>query len=327
MGSFFVFRKGVNNMRKILSIVLVLATLFVAFGQGNFARAVETTAEADMSPRVAIISAFGAELDAFKSNAQIESTVVVNGRNVYVGKFGGHEVIMTLSGGSMVNAAMSTQAILDRFKITKIVFSGIAGGVNPSLNVGDVVVPSKWAEYQENLFARETSPGVFTPPSWFTPIFPNFGMMFPQKVYITSVLGQVDKEVATTWFKADHNMVAIARSVASKVKLDKCTPDNTCLTVSPKVKVGGNGVAGPTFVDNAAYREYVWNTWQADALDMESAALAHVATVNAVPFVVFRSLSDLAGGGPGENEIGIFFGLAAGNSAKVMTAFMNALPK
>jgi len=34
----------------------------------------------------------------------------------------------------------------------------------------------------------------------------------------------------------------------------------------------------------------------------------------------------LAGGGPGENEVGIFFGLAANNSAKVMTAFISALP-
>ncbi len=59
---------------------------------------------------------------------------------------------------------------------------------------------------------------------------------------------------------------------------------------------------------------------------MESAAVAHVATVNSVPFIVFRSLSDLAGGGPGENEIGTFFQLDADNSAKAMLAFMKALP-
>jgi adenosylhomocysteine nucleosidase len=57
---------------------------------------------------------------------------------------------------------------------------------------------------------------------------------------------------------------------------------------------------------------------------MESAAVAHVATVNGVPFVIFRSLSDLAGGGPGENEIGTFFQLAANNSAKMMLEFLSA---
>ena len=44
----------------------------------------------------------------------------------------------------MVNAAMNTQLVLDRFNVTHIVFSGIAGGVNPSLNIGDVVVAERW---------------------------------------------------------------------------------------------------------------------------------------------------------------------------------------
>jgi adenosylhomocysteine nucleosidase len=77
------------------------------------------------------------------------------------------------------------------------------------------------------------------------------------------------------------------------------------------VIVGGNGVSGPTFVDNAAYRKWVWDTFQADALDMETAAVAHVAYVNRVPYIAFRSLSDLAGGGPGENKLPVFFQLAA----------------
>ncbi len=73
-------------------------------------------------------------------------------------------------------------------------------------------------------------------------------------------------------------------------------------------------------------RDYAWSTWHTDALDMESAAVAHVATVNAVPFLIFRSLSDLAGGGPGENEIGVFFRLAANNSARLLVAFLEAWP-
>ncbi len=211
-------------------------------------------------------------------------------------------------------------------KVERIVFSGIAGGVNPGLRIGDVVIPAKWAEYQENLFARETAPGVFTPPPWFQVTLPNFGMMFPESVGITTVNGQPDKETGTTWFNADPDMLAITQQVAGTVSLDQCTSQGVCLDEAPIVKTGGNGVSGPTFVDNAAYREYAWATWSADALDMESAAVAHVATVNGVPFIIFRSLSDLAGGGPGENEVGIFFGLAANNSARVMTAFISALP-
>ena len=57
---------------------------------------------------------------------------------------------------------------------------------------------------------------------------------------------------------------------------------------------------------------------------METAAAAMVAYANGVPFIAFRSLSDLAGGGPGENEIGTFFQIAAYNSSATTIAFLNA---
>ena len=56
---------------------------------------------------------------------------------------------MFLSGVSMVNAAMNTQLVLDRFNVTHIIFSGIAGGVNPAYHIGDVVIAEQWGQYQE----------------------------------------------------------------------------------------------------------------------------------------------------------------------------------
>ena len=100
-----------------------------------------------------------------------------------------------------------------------------------------------------------------------------------------------------------------------------------CLPHDPQVVIGGNGVSGPTFVDNAAYREWAWTTFRADALDMETAAVAHVAYENRVPFIAFRSLSDLAGGGTGANEMRTFGKLAADNSATVVIEYLKALTK
>ena len=277
-------------MKRFMSLMLVLVMLtpLGATASNGF----------DQAPRIAVISAFGAELTALRAQATIEKTVVLNGRTVYVGKLAGHKVILTLAGVSMTNAAMSAQVVLDKFNITKIVFSGIAGGVNPSLNIGDVVVPAKWSEYQENRFVRQNPDGSFQVPA--NQVLPCFGMMCPQTVSVASVNTPADKETKYTWFLADPAMLAAATKVASKVTLDKCANPTTCLSVQPIIKVNGNGVSGPTFVDNADYRIYagITSTWQADALDMESAAVAHIATTNGVPFIVFRSLSDLAGGGP-----------------------------
>ena len=305
-------------MKRFMSLMLVLVMLtpLGATASNGF----------DQAPRIAVISAFGAELTALRAQATIEKTVVLNGRTVYVGKLAGHKVILTLAGVSMTNAAMSTQAVLDHFNVTKIVFSGIAGGVNPSLNIGDVVVPAKWSEYQETRYVRQNPDSSFQVPA--NQAMPCFGMMCPQTVSVASVNTLADKETKYTWFLADPAMLAVAANVARTVVLDKCANPTTCLSVQPIIKVNGNGVSGPTFVDNADYRIYagITSTWQADALDMESAAVAHIATTNGVPFIVFRSLSDLAGGGPGQNEIGTFFQLAANNSAKVMFAFLKALP-
>lgn len=203
-------------------------------------------------------------------------------------------------------------------------FSGIAGGVNPGLHIGDVVVPAQWGEYQEQTFGRETAEGWDAGGS--ATEFGNYEIMFPQYLSLTQKDRKPDREEQVFWLPVSPEMLVIAKDVADDVPLSNCTQMKLCLDQQPKVVIGGNGVSGPTFVDNAKYRDWVWQTFHADALDMESAAVAQVAYVNKVPFIAFRSLSDLAGGGPGENEISTFFQLAADNSAKVVMAFLKKLP-
>ena len=274
-------------------------------------------------PRIAVMSAFDAELTALRAATRVTGSRVVNGRTHYLGTLAGHDVVLLLSGFSMVNAAMTTQALLDRYAISAIVFSGIAGGVNPGLHVGDVTVPAQWGNYQESVFARETATG-FSPARVTTP-FANYGMMFPQGTSVTVAGAPPDSLERRFWFAADSLALATAERVAASVQLARCAGAD-CLAHEPRVVVGGNGVSGPTFVDNAAYREWVWRTFRADALDMETAAVAVVAHENRVPFIAFRSLSDLAGGGPGQNEVRTFGRLAAENSAAVVIAYLRALP-
>ena len=84
---------------------------------------------------------------------------------------------------------------------------------------------------------------------------------------------------------------------------------------------------GARFIDNATFREYAFATFGARVLDMESAAVAHVAFANRIPFLAIRSLSDLAGGGAGENQMEAFLGLAAGNATTVVKELLRVLNK
>ena len=230
--------------------------------------------------------------------------------------------MLFLSGVSMVNAAMTTQVALDRFAVTGIVFSGIAGGVDPDLNIGDVVVAERWGQYLDVIVARQVGDGYAIPP-WMTSDFAAFEMLYPRNQ--TVMRDGLDAPETRFWFDVDADLLERAAEVAEGVTLEGCGADGACLSEAPRVVVGGNGVSGAAFVDNAAVRDWAYDTFEARVLDMESAAVAHVAHANGVPFIAFRSLSDLAGGGEGANEMNTFLGLAAGNSAAVVTAFLGAL--
>lgn len=295
---------------------LILACLFLIASPAMAQRL-------DNTPRVAVISAFPPEIGALNAATREQKTYDVNGVQFMTGKLEGKPVVVFLSGVSMVNAAMTTQMALDRFNITRIVFSGIAGGVDESLDIGDVVVADQWAQNLESAFARETDKGFEVQAFIRNSELANYGMIYPRGIVLP---GDALGAPARVWFPADPDLLETARKVSAGVALQRCAAGK-CLAHPPKVVVGGNGASAPVFLDNAAYRKYLRATFDARVVDMESAAVAHVALVNKTPFIAFRSLSDLAGGGgASENEMGTFMALASDNSATVVKAFVKALP-
>lgn len=307
----------------LLLIVVVTATTAVT-AQETVQPVQVVVAKLDNTPRVAVLSAFDNELQLLLGEANITNVYVVGGRSYHVGSLAGNEVVMALTGVSIPNASVATNDVIQFFNVTHIVYSGIAGGVNPALNIGDVTVPTQWGLYLEAYFARETKPGEFSPPSWWTPEFKNFGMIYPSSTSVIMADAEPDAYTEAFWYPVDADMLAVAKKVAASISLEDCNSDKVCLQHQPRVVVGGNGVSGMAFVDNAAFRTYVFDTFQAQALDMETAATGKEAYQAGVPYLAFRSLSDLAGGGPGENEIGTFFQVAADNSAHVVMAFLEA---
>lgn len=296
---------------------------FIAFFALCALRPVQAASEQfDDTPRIAVVSAFEPELTLLFKKIERPRKYSANGVEFTTGILQGKPVVLFLSGISMVNAAMNTQLALDRFAITHLVFSGIAGGVNPDLHLGDVTVVERWGQYLEVLMGREVSPGVYRDTGDGNEAgLPSFGMMHTRPVYVRSAgHPQARKKF---WFDVDPAMLAVAKTLQS-VELNACAAKNDCLARQPRLVIGGNGVSGQAFVDNAAFRKYVFQAFKANVLDMESAACAMVAYSNSVPFIAFRSLSDLAGGGDGANEMHTFMNIAADNSAKVLLAFLAA---
>lgn len=100
----------------------------------------------------------------------------------------------------------------------------------------------------------------------------------------------------------------------------------TCLAHTPKVARVARGTSASIYLDNAAYRSFIYNKFQVSPVEMESAAVALICYQQKVPFIVIRALSDLAGGGSADsNEAATFTSLAADNSVKVVIEFIKYL--
>lgn len=277
---------------------------------------------ADETPRIVVMSAFPPEMVQLRAATADPRETQVAGVRFVTGTLEGKPVALVLSGMSTVNAAMTTQMAIDHFKVRAIVFSGIAGGIDPGLSVGDVVAPDAWAEYLDGDFLRSGPAGRFAATRG---TLPAYGMLAPRPV---TVVGPDGSPRTMDWFPADPALLAVARAMP-KSALKRCADDAPgeahCLEAPPRVVVGGHGISGPVFMDNADYRAYAFATFHAQVLDMESAAVAHVAFANGTPFIAFRSLSDLAGGGA-EDQVRLFMRLASDNSATVVRGFLRALP-
>lgn len=301
--------------------IFALALLALALPSQALAR------KADSTPRTVVMTAFLPEWDALVKSVDRPKRHQINGMTFLTGRMAGKPVLLMQSGVSMVNAAMNTQLVLDRFTVRRIVFSGIAGGVDPGLSIGDVIVPQDWAQYLEVSFARKNGDSWTVPEAVDAEAPANWGMMFPRGVRVGNATDPVKRHYS---FGVDPALLQLAQKVAGDVKLERCVQKEgtapACLPHDPKIVVGGMGVSAGVFADNAEFRDYLSSAWKARVLDMESAAVAQVAYANGVPVIVFRSLSDLAGGDAGENQMVAFMALASVNSAHVVRAFVAALP-
>lgn len=144
----------------------------------------ECKAKPDDTKRIALVSAFSGEADRFIDEMRLndgknkfDGCVNINGHRFSMGKLRGKNVVVVITNMSIVNASMVTQLTLSNFSVTKVIFSGIAGGVggvgandddSSTANetpIGSVTIPKRWGFDQETYFnnTAEIVPCAFSP--------------------------------------------------------------------------------------------------------------------------------------------------------------------
>jgi adenosylhomocysteine nucleosidase len=95
----------------------------------------------------AIVSAMHEELAAVLELMPDERRQVVGGREFWLGHLHGQPVVAVLSRIGKVAAATTATALIERFGVARIVFTGVAGGLALGVNVGDVVVADSFLQH------------------------------------------------------------------------------------------------------------------------------------------------------------------------------------
>lgn len=205
--------------------------------------------------RIAIVGAMHEELRALLDAMPDERPVRRAGREFWVGHLAGQEVVVVLSRIGKVAAATTAALLLSEFEVSRIVFTGTAGGLAPGVNVGDIVVAD--ALLQHDMDA--------------SPLFPRHEV----PLYGRDRFG-TDAEMSDQLAEASRTMLAAAGAAQARVHR-------------------GLIVSGDRFVSERRENDALCARLpDALAVEMEGAALAQVCHDFGVPFAVVRTVSDRA---------------------------------
>ena len=220
-----------------------------------------------------VIGAMEEEVEILKSKMTIAETEVIAGMEFYKGTFEGKDIVLVRSGVGKVNMATCTQILIDKFNVTALINSGVAG----TLEQGDIVISTEAVQH-------DFDTTVFGDP-----------------------LGEISR-LGVTFFEADQDMIEIAKEASKNV---------------PEVTVKEGRIAsGDQFVAGGEIAERIKSNFgEVSAVEMEGAAMAQVAYLNEVPYVILRSISDKANG---EAELSYeeFLPIAAKNASKMVEEFI-----
>lgn len=237
-----------------------------------------------------ILCATAEELSALAERLHLHPEARSHGpTRVWTGVHGGAEVVLAQSGIGKVNAAAATTLLLDRFGAEVLIFSGVAGGLDPELPVGAVLLAERLAIHDYGVVAGRR----FTPTA---------SGVIPIGAPTLTELAAVSAEVMAT-------LQALAEQV--RARLDH------------PIRLGGV-VTGDYFLNCAETRDELRASLGAHAIDMESGAVHQVAEAWGKPLYVIRTLSDLAGG---ESHVTYpeMAAMASANSALCVIALLDIL--
>ena len=96
---------------------------------------------------IGIIGAMEEEVAILKEAMDVEKIVEHASMQFYKGVLCGEKVVVVRSGIGKVNAAVCAQVLVDKFNIDILINTGIAGSLDPAIDIGDMVISTDLVEH------------------------------------------------------------------------------------------------------------------------------------------------------------------------------------
>ena len=229
--------------------------------------------------KLAIMGAMEEEIEPLLAYFDKVNVVEYANNKYYEVNYNGLDIVIAYSKIGKVFASLTASTMIEKFACDTLLFSGVAGGINPKLKIGDLIIADKLCQHDLDITA-------FGHPHWYVP---------GGKVFVDT-----SKEL---------------RDVAIKV-----AKENDLKVIE------GIIATGDQFVHSTQRKEFIENTFNADALEMEGASVAVVCDALNVPFFILRAISDTADMDAGF-DFDEFLKSSAKNSADYLIKILKELKK
>lgn len=220
---------------------------------------------------IALLSPLIEERDALFHRLVDTGTHTIGKLQVTTGKLEGHSVALAESGVGKVASAAIAALIAKSLDCRAVVVCGVAGGIDPALSIGDVVIADRLIQHDYGHFTnqgiRNFRPGV-------------------------APIGEARDRIA---FDVPPELLMRIAGVVKDIHLPPLPPDLGVATGRPPRIAFGPIVSGDQFINSEQVRERLHRDYAALAVEMEGAAVAQATELIGIPCIVIRSLSDLAG--------------------------------
>jgi adenosylhomocysteine nucleosidase len=228
---------------------------------------------------IGIIGAMEEEVALLRSGMENQETETIGVFEFTAGKLEGRDVVLLRCGIGKVNAAVGCAVMISRWKPALVINTGSAGGIDPALVFGDLIIANGLLYHDVDVTAFNYAPGQL----------PGQPQIFP----------------------VQEDLICLAEAAVDELKKEQALPGEIN-------HIRGLIGSGDVFMHRPERIAEVRKIFPGlKAVEMESAAIAHACSLFKTPALIVRALSDIAGTeSPVTSEE--FLPLAAKNSAELV---------